>query len=344
MKTISSLLVQHVAQRLADCGVDGDAFAARTGITPDALAAGVTRYSAAQYAPAVQLWGQAMAEGAPGMVPTPTMETLLQRMPLPGALWCNAPNAGAALHDFLRMRALLGEFDTLHVVVAAPQRLELAYESDWPGMAGIASAIGNFMILRAIAEHYGAACELTLPRSAPAQLALQCDARLGSSARFVVAGAALARAAQPHHALLYRHARGQCEAALAALPRALTLTARVSRLIEAAWNEGHDDGALLQHAAAALHLSRWSLRRRLEAEGTSFQALVDALRARLAQQLLGGSELSLLEVGLRLGFASQSSFSRWHRERFGVSPRRMRPAPAGAKPAPAGQVPASTAA
>lgn len=342
MKTVSSLLVEHIAQQLAGRGVGRDEFAARTGIAPDEFAAGMTRYGAAQYAPVVQLWGQAMSEGASGMAPT--MEALLQHMPLPGSLWCNAPNAGAALHDFLQMRGLLGEFDSLHVLVAAPHRLELAYESDWPGMAGIASAIGNFTILRAIAEHYGAACELTLPRSAPADLALRCDARLGSSARFVVAGAALARAAEPHHPLLYRHARRQCEAALAVLPRAVTLAARVAGIVETAWDEGRDDGALLQHAADALHLSRWSLRRHLEAEGTSFHALVDALRARRAQQLLACSQLSLLEVGLRLGFASQSSFSRWHRARFGAPPRRMRPAPAGAKVAPAGQVPVPEAA
>jgi AraC-like DNA-binding protein len=76
--------------------------------------------------------------------------------------------------------------------------------------------------------------------------------------------------------------------------------------------------------ARALGISERTLHRRLEAEGTSFVKLVDDTRRGMAEQYLGGRNLSLADIASLLGFADLSSLSRASRRWFGSTPRRHR--------------------
>ena len=76
--------------------------------------------------------------------------------------------------------------------------------------------------------------------------------------------------------------------------------------------------------AAELEMSERTLQRRLEAEGTSFQRLVDDTRRELAQQYLGQTDVSLADATYLLGFGDLSSFFRAFKRWFGTSPRRYR--------------------
>lgn len=79
------------------------------------------------------------------------------------------------------------------------------------------------------------------------------------------------------------------------------------------------------HAVARrLHLSPRTLHRRLEAESTSFRALVDACRRTRARELLQDSKLSVERIGEILGYADPSNFGRSCRRWFGCSPREFR--------------------
>jgi len=66
------------------------------------------------------------------------------------------------------------------------------------------------------------------------------------------------------------------------------------------------------------------LQRRLQAEGTSFQRLLDDTRRELAQQYLGQTDLSLADACYLLGFRDLSSFFRTSKRWFGTSPRQYR--------------------
>ena len=70
--------------------------------------------------------------------------------------------------------------------------------------------------------------------------------------------------------------------------------------------------------------SERTLHRRLAAEGTSFQRLLDDTRRELAQHYLGQRNLSLADIAYLLGFSDQSSFFRAARRWFGSSPRDYR--------------------
>jgi AraC-like DNA-binding protein len=72
--------------------------------------------------------------------------------------------------------------------------------------------------------------------------------------------------------------------------------------------------------ARELHMSVRTLQRRLGEEGTSFAALVDAVRQDLARELVRRGELPLVQVAARVGFAEFATFSRAFKRWTGVAP------------------------
>jgi AraC-like DNA-binding protein len=74
-------------------------------------------------------------------------------------------------------------------------------------------------------------------------------------------------------------------------------------------------GAPMAGVARELGFSERTLRRRLAAEGTTYQRLLDEVRESLAVELLGTGRLTVEDVALRLGYAEASpfivAFHRW---------------------------------
>jgi AraC-like DNA-binding protein len=84
------------------------------------------------------------------------------------------------------------------------------------------------------------------------------------------------------------------------------------------------DRARVDDVAAALALSTRTLQRKLAEAGTNFQAVHDAARQALAEELLRDARLNLTDVAFMLGYREQSSFNRACREWFGATPARTR--------------------
>ncbi|MDP1540154.1 MAG: AraC family transcriptional regulator [Moraxellaceae bacterium] len=82
--------------------------------------------------------------------------------------------------------------------------------------------------------------------------------------------------------------------------------------------------ASLDDVAKVLNTSPRNLRRKLEAEGTSFRALVEEARQQLATQLLSMTSMKLDEIALHLGYADTASFARAFRRWQGVAPGQFR--------------------
>ena len=76
--------------------------------------------------------------------------------------------------------------------------------------------------------------------------------------------------------------------------------------------------------ASRMGVSLRTLNRRLRAEGTSLQAIRDAVTAEAACQLLGNTEKSASEVALILGYSDSSAFTRAFRRWHGVPPAQWR--------------------
>ncbi|MCY1551827.1 putative HTH-type transcriptional regulator [compost metagenome] len=79
--------------------------------------------------------------------------------------------------------------------------------------------------------------------------------------------------------------------------------------------------------ASMLNTSERTLKRRLQAEGTSFRDLYTRLQATAAATLVADESYTLTQVAEQLGYADLSSFSqafkRWH----GTSPSHFRSSP-----------------
>jgi AraC-like DNA-binding protein len=82
------------------------------------------------------------------------------------------------------------------------------------------------------------------------------------------------------------------------------LASRVRHRLEARITQMPD----MEEVANDLHLTRRTLRRRLQDEGTSFVELRDDVRMTLAEELLAGPRLSMEQIAERLGYADATSF------------------------------------
>lgn len=76
--------------------------------------------------------------------------------------------------------------------------------------------------------------------------------------------------------------------------------------------------------ARALAMSRRTLRRKLEAEGTSFLELNESCRCSIGRALLLRTELPLVEIAMRLGYSDHTAFSRAFSRWCGVPPGALR--------------------
>lgn len=93
------------------------------------------------------------------------------------------------------------------------------------------------------------------------------------------------------------------------------------RVEEALRSRLADGTPRLAAVAAALAVPERALRRRLEDEGTSFAAVVNELRRRLALEMVDDESLSLGEIAFLLGFSEASAFHRAFRRWTGRTPR-----------------------
>lgn len=101
----------------------------------------------------------------------------------------------------------------------------------------------------------------------------------------------------------------------------LTLAPRVRLALSNTLGSAAADKAAV---AAALSLHPRTLQRRLDAEGTSFNAVRDEVRSQHAMRYLTGTRLPLSQVAGLLGFSEQSALTRYCRQRFGSAPSAMR--------------------
>lgn len=85
-----------------------------------------------------------------------------------------------------------------------------------------------------------------------------------------------------------------------------------------------DGEPTVEQVAGRLQMAERTLQGRLRKQGTSFQEVLDGLRRSLAALYMQDERLTLTDIGLLLGFAEQSSFTRAYRRWHGESPARAR--------------------
>ena len=115
-------------------------------------------------------------------------------------------------------------------------------------------------------------------------------------------------------------AQEQCRDLLERRKTRVGLSGQVRDLILARPSDPPD----AEEVARTLGLSSRTLRERLAAEGTSFRALLDEVRERLAEEMLIVGGLTVAQTAERLGYVELSSFSQAFRRWKGMGPRDYR--------------------
>lgn len=88
--------------------------------------------------------------------------------------------------------------------------------------------------------------------------------------------------------------------------------------------------------AQVLAMHRRTLNRRLEAQGVTFQKVLDEIRFEVARQLLTDTQVAIDDIAAALGYASVSPFIRSFRRWSGTTPGQWRRAASGTRRLPAG--------
>lgn len=109
---------------------------------------------------------------------------------------------------------------------------------------------------------------------------------------------------------------------LGARREATGVAGQVTRMILRHLND--EKSIHLDAIASALATSPRSLQLRLKQEGATFEQVVNNVRWRMAEEMLGGTTLPLGEIAHRLGFAELSGFTRWSVRHFHMPPSAYR--------------------
>jgi len=247
---------------------------------------------------------------------------------------CNRPSLRDALRSFLQYRELIGNVDWL-LMDEAPDAVVFDYVIEGEGCSAH-SAFGNFALIATLARLYDPLLQIrdagfTGAAFAPAR-ALRDALQAGSSFdqahnRMVLSSTALDRPFDRFNGPLAEiHLHGAAEMRRRIRSRD-SFAHAVQALLRDWLHEALDDaegGELQRRVCECYGISRWTLRRRLDAEHTSFHELL--MRARLdeARQLLQHTRLPVGEIGERVGYASISAFTRSFTRACGTAPSRYR--------------------
>lgn len=111
------------------------------------------------------------------------------------------------------------------------------------------------------------------------------------------------------------------EARLESLESSKSTRGRVESLLTPILHTGE---ASMDTVAGKLGVSRQTLFRKLRAEGTTFENVLDQLRHKLALHYLSEKQASIHEAAYLLGYSDRAAFSRAFKRWTGSSPRTMR--------------------
>ncbi|MFM7968394.1 helix-turn-helix domain-containing protein [Aeromonas sp. A-5] len=249
------------------------------------------------------------------------------------SLCCNAATLRQALHFFLAYRPLIGECDRILLREEEGQaRLSYHSESDHPDVIAM-SSLANLGHLYALLQFYHPGQgRLVLPTPVRPRLWRELGAWLGDrlqrgeafELRFPAALLDLAHGGLQRPPATPAAGGARRPDAVAAPEQPLQGAGARAHPPAALAGERRLPPTLLAGICEALRLTRWTLNRHLREEGCHFSGLLEQVRREEACRLLQDPGLQLQEVGGRLGFASQSSFTRFFKEAFALSPSEYR--------------------
>lgn len=244
-------------------------------------------------------------------------------------LMSNAPNLRVALKSFVHFHAVISTNSLECVETNGSGRIEWSY----PVTVSNIVQLTDFVLMRFIWRIQSAAGSAWRPISVglthrrPADFS-EYERRLGPRVAFdqpvnsiVIGGTTLALPMPGADPQLFKIITRFCEQQL----ERQKAVEHPLNLIREAMTRCLQQGNLgPKWVAKELGVTPSSLHRRLKAQNTSFQRLLDDTRRCLTQRYLMETSLKLSDIATRVGYSELSAFSRAARRWFGTSPRSFR--------------------
>jgi AraC-like DNA-binding protein len=332
-KTVSNVLAQLSLKSAVDHGMSPHDFTRLTGISEAELAHPDGRIPAHKHIAMLNLL-------EPGYQASERLEIFADysfRAPISTllAIVTNCATLTKAFDQFLRYRVLIGNVDTVKVKRAG-QTFEFEYVLDGDGRSS-SSAFYNFLLLLRLAEQYNdgepypAQIELTGNAFAPvSRLTQLCGAKVQFGQgrnRMLLKSVTADIPYRKYNEFTENIVCGQADADINRILVGYSLSSRIEDFVTKMIRASHSDRPFsnpMEEVCERLGISRSTLHRRLQAEGTNFQAIVAHARLEEARRLLPLADYSVAAVSDHLGFSSPSAFSRFFLENSGKSPSRFK--------------------
>jgi AraC-like DNA-binding protein len=327
-RTSSSTWIKGVADMFASQGIDVPRLFTTVGLDIQLLDRPDARFGADKVS---ELWELAVAwSGNVTLGMDPGLTSRYVNFDIVGYAMLSSPTLRAGLENLSRYLALISDAATFELCPDG--------KSCWLGLGHI----GNTRRVPRQRQEYGLLSLLTLCRwlthrdvralgaeftfpdpedFRPYRIALECPLRFGQPAtRILLAAEDLDAPIPSRNPLMFALHERVIQERLASLGNA-----RFSyRVTEEIIRRLHDGEPRREDIASSLALTDRTLQRRLHAERTSFQALLDEARQELARKYLTEDRISLGQVAYMLGFVDQSNFFRAFKRWFGLPPGQYR--------------------
>jgi AraC-like DNA-binding protein len=335
-RTSSSAWVKGVADMFAAQGLDVPRLFDAVGLDIRLLEKPDARFAADEV---TQLWDLAVAwSGRQSLGLDRELASRYVNFDVVGYAMLSSADLRAGLESFARYLALISDAATFEV---QPERrgawLILGHMGNTLRIPRQRQEFGLLALLMACRwltrrDVRPLAAEFIFPEPAdfhPYRMAFECPLRFDQPAtRMLLATADLESAIPSRSASMYALHERVMEDRLASLGNART-SYRVSEEIVRRLHEGEPRR---EEVAASLALTDRTLQRRLQAEKTSYQQLLDDARRELARKYLADEHYSLGQIADLLGFVDQSNFFRASKRWFAMPPGQYRQKLVAARP------------
>jgi AraC-like DNA-binding protein len=329
-KTVSNAIARKQVLLADAIGMSGEELLRSVGITPEELQRENGRLQAHKHIRMAKMFAH---------LPIPYerfigggLDPLFNDFPLLAAVCANCPTQREAIATFMQFRGIIGELDFLHFhETQGTARFEFTSECMPPTFDK--GAFANFMTIAKIARHY---CEgVSLPMRchlrgpAPDDVRVIEDFLEGKALYNMDNNSLEFSAAQldvPYlqfNAVLHRVFSQKLAQELASIQAHGAFSSKVEHAIRGiftAENSNPTGDAVLKNVCAQMNTTRWTLWRKLQQEGQTYQDIVLKVRTQVARSYLEKPGMSLGTISHHLGFSSQSAFSRFFKDQEGIAP------------------------
>lgn len=327
-QSVSNQVIRRMLAACQQQGGDTDAILMAAGLTPFDIHREHGRILAHSHYRMLGLMQRHLSGFHEGILSYDIAE-LYQHYPALISLCLNQPSPRAAIEALLAYRTVIGNCDDL-VVRRGALFSQYEYINQGPVALGASQAIPNFVILYRILRVYapGLGVSVGFVGKPPAHHC-QLDHFFGTHCRWEQPGntltidnALLDSRADSYNEPLCRLQTSQlaniCSDIDERVPFANLVTDMIRHKIRGGVMESDDH--LLKDVCSAMNISRWTLNRKLQGEGSSFSAILKQVKMMEACRLLGEGEQPLQNISDLVGFSSQSAFNRFFKANTNMTP------------------------